>query len=63
MEKAPLDYVESPVSLKSLDTFSDIDRTKLRRKIDFRILPLFTLLFLLSFLDRGNIGKIGRAQV
>lgn len=57
MEKAPLDYVESPVSLKSLDTFSDIDRTKLRRKIDFRILPLFTLLFLLSFLDRGNIGN------
>ncbi|KAI0297650.1 major facilitator superfamily domain-containing protein [Russula brevipes] len=30
---------------------------KLLRKIDLRLLPIFTLLFLLSFLDRTNIGN------
>ncbi|KAJ1927775.1 hypothetical protein IWQ60_002634 [Tieghemiomyces parasiticus] len=30
---------------------------QLRRRIDLRILPLITITFLLSFLDRSNIGK------
>lgn len=30
---------------------------KLLRKIDFRVVPILWLLFLLSFLDRTNIGK------
>lgn len=37
--------------------FSDIDQKKLLRKIDLRLVPLFTVLYLLSFLDRGNIGN------
>ncbi|KAK7679928.1 hypothetical protein QCA50_017088 [Cerrena zonata] len=36
--------------------FSDVDEKKLLRKIDFRVLPLFTIIYLISFLDRGNIG-------
>lgn len=40
-----------------VDAFEDIDEKKLMRKIDFRLVPLFTLLYLLSFLDRGNIGN------
>lgn len=39
------------------EDFSDIDEKKLRRKLDWRLLPLFTVLYLLSFLDRGNIGN------
>ncbi|OJA08804.1 hypothetical protein AZE42_01303 [Rhizopogon vesiculosus] len=27
------------------------------RKVDHRLLPVFTLLYLLSFLDRSNIGN------
>lgn len=34
-----------------------IDDRKLTRKIDFRIIPMLALLYLLSFLDRGNIGN------
>lgn len=58
-EKQNLEYVDSPVSSTSSldDNFDDIDRAKLTRKIDLRVLPIFTLLFLLSFLDRGNIGN------
>lgn len=59
-EKPVVDLVES-VSDKSaepvVDDFSDIDEKKLLRKIDLKIIPLFTVLYLLSFLDRGNIGN------
>jgi hypothetical protein len=30
---------------------------KLRRKIDFRIIPIVSLLYLFCFIDRANIGK------
>lgn len=46
-EQQPIDISE----------FQDIDERKLVRKIDLRLLPLFTILYLLSFLDRGNIGN------
>ena len=36
---------------------SAIDPNKLKRKIDFRLLPWLTLLYLMSFLDRGSIGN------
>lgn len=47
-------------SLKSgseIDTFDDVDEKKVMRRVDFRLVPLFTILYLLSFLDRGNIGN------
>lgn len=37
--------------------FSDIDEKKLRRKIDFRLIPWLCVLYLLSFLDRSAIGN------
>ncbi|GES78705.1 MFS general substrate transporter [Rhizophagus clarus] len=36
---------------------------KLLRKIDFRIMPLLTLLYLLSFLDRVNVGNAKLAHI
>jgi len=36
---------------------STIDPHKLKRKIDFRLLPWLTLLYLMNFLDRGSIGN------
>ncbi|PVH16222.1 uncharacterized protein CXQ87_004093 [Candidozyma duobushaemuli] len=40
-----------------IEKFSDIDEKKLLWKIDLHLIPLFTVLYLLSFLDRGNIGN------
>ncbi|KAI1177742.1 major facilitator superfamily domain-containing protein [Nemania sp. FL0916] len=36
---------------------SDINEAKLLRKIDFRILPILCLVYLISFLDRANISN------
>ncbi|KAK4056022.1 hypothetical protein OIO90_003017 [Microbotryomycetes sp. JL221] len=37
--------------------FSGKDEDRLYRKLDLRILPVLAVLYLLSFLDRGNIGN------
>lgn len=57
-EKPSVVLVES-VSNEALDTnmFANIDEKKLIRRVDLRLLPLFIVLYLLSFLDRGNIGN------
>lgn len=39
----------------SLETFSHLDIKKILRKMDLRTVPILTLLYLLSFLDRGNV--------
>ena len=36
---------------------SDIDEAKLIRKIDWKLLPWLSLLYLLTFLDRTSIGN------
>lgn len=57
-EKPCVVHVESgSVDVPDVSDFADIDEKKLVRKIDFKLLPLFTILYLLSFLDRGNIGN------
>ncbi|EMC98125.1 hypothetical protein BAUCODRAFT_413899 [Baudoinia panamericana UAMH 10762] len=38
-------------------TFSHLDIKKILRKVDMRLIPMLTTLYLLSFLDRGNIGN------
>ncbi|KAK5998874.1 putative transporter [Cladobotryum mycophilum] len=38
-------------------SFRDIDEKKVLRKMDMRLIPMLALLYLLSFLDRGNIGN------
>ena len=34
-----------------------IDERKLMRKIDWHVVPWLSVLYLLNFLDRGNIGN------
>ena len=38
-------------------SFAHIDEKKLLRRMDFHLLPILTLLYLLSFIDRGNIVR------
>jgi hypothetical protein len=37
--------------------FSNVDEKAVLRKMGLRLLPMLALLYLLSFLDRGNIGN------
>lgn len=37
--------------------FSMVDEKKTLRKMDIRLIPVLAILYLLSFLDRGNIGN------
>lgn len=37
--------------------FSGIDEKKTLRKMDLRLIPTLAVLYLLAFLDRGNIGN------
>lgn len=36
--------------------YDPVEDRRLFRKLDWRLLPMLSLLYLLSFLDRGNIG-------
>lgn len=45
---------------RTLRTLADIDpdaEKRLRRKLDRRILPIIILIYLLTFVDRANIGN------
>jgi len=52
-------FSEEEISTKSIEneTFDDPDDTKLLRKLDLHLIPTMTLLYLLSYLDRVNIGQ------
>ncbi|RKU40272.1 hypothetical protein DL546_002380 [Coniochaeta pulveracea] len=41
----------------TMETFAHLDQKKILRKMDMRLIPMLALLYLLSFLDRGNIGN------
>ncbi|KAM7184257.1 Major facilitator superfamily domain containing protein [Naviculisporaceae sp. PSN 640] len=41
----------------SLESFAHLDENRILRKMDLRLIPMLALLYLLSFLDRGNIGN------
>ncbi|KFA50658.1 hypothetical protein S40293_04908 [Stachybotrys chartarum IBT 40293] len=41
----------------TMESFSHLDEKKILRKMDVRLIPMLALLYLLSFLDRGNIGN------
>lgn len=38
-------------------TFEGVDEKVVLRKMDIRLIPMLSLLYLLAFLDRGNIGN------
>ncbi|KDQ62291.1 hypothetical protein JAAARDRAFT_454866 [Jaapia argillacea MUCL 33604] len=53
-------FEEKDVDSHSQSTIEDFDTPedrRLLRKVDARLLPILTLLYLLSFLDRSNIGN------
>ncbi len=41
----------------TLASFAHLDEKKILRKMDWHLIPMLALLYLLSFLDRGNIGN------
>ncbi|KDQ21635.1 hypothetical protein BOTBODRAFT_26067 [Botryobasidium botryosum FD-172 SS1] len=53
-EKKPDEVGES--TIKELD-YSHISESRILRKLDWHLLPFVSLLYLLSFLDRSNIGN------
>ena len=52
-------FVEKEISTKTAEhgTSDDPNDKKLLRKLDLHLIPTMTLLYLLSFLDRVNIGQ------
>ncbi|TID21558.1 High-affinity nicotinic acid transporter [Venturia nashicola] len=69
MEKPNVDFVNTdmPHSVQSSQyssqradeeiTWTDEEERALRRKLDYHIVPIVTLLYLLCFIDRSNIGN------
>jgi hypothetical protein len=37
--------------------YHDKETQRILRKVDYRLIPLLTFLYVLSFLDRSNIGN------
>lgn len=54
-EKVPTDR-DSNSAEGDID-FSGVDEAKTLRKMDIRLIPVLAVLYLLAFLDRGNIGN------
>lgn len=56
VEQSPSDTTRT-ADESDLEDASTIDDKALMRKIDFRLLPGVTLLYLMSFLDRSNVAN------
>ncbi|KAK9560095.1 hypothetical protein V6Z96_005915 [Aspergillus fumigatus] len=57
-EPASLPMKSNSLSQSSLEGGQfDINEKALLRKLDYRLLPPLTILYLLSFLDRSNVGN------
>ncbi|KAG0692234.1 MFS general substrate transporter [Suillus ampliporus] len=48
---------DSDLNLKNVPMLTPEQERRLWRKIDLRLMPILSLMYLLSFLDRGNIGN------
>ncbi|OJK04670.1 hypothetical protein ASPACDRAFT_1877896 [Aspergillus aculeatus ATCC 16872] len=48
---------ENPSSDSSIAEHAGVNEKALLRKLDYRLLPPLTILYLLSFLDRSNVGN------
>ena len=46
-----------PEFLSGDGNFAHIDAKRVLRKMDLHLIPMLALLYLLAFLDRGNIGN------
>jgi hypothetical protein len=59
LEKPGIDSADNDPDYATANVdFSHIDEKKVLRKMDLRLIPMLALLYLLSFLDRGNIGML-----
>ena len=62
-QPAELAEAQNPVSNESFDREGlsaeelGINEKALLRRLDYKLLPALTLLYLLSFLDRSNVGN------
>lgn len=52
----PLDAATHEAVVSSHDTYTEMER-RARLKIDFAVIPLAALIFILCFIDRSNIGN------
>lgn len=52
-EKSPIQESDAVSS----NEFASIDEAAVLRKMDLRLIPMLSALYLLAFLDRGNIGN------
>lgn len=50
-------FDSSPAESNIADDYADINEKSLLRKLDYKLLPPLTILYLLSFLDRSNGTK------
>lgn len=55
-EKAEIHQAENTMvdSTNAAERFSHLDEKKILRKMDLRLIPMLTLLYLLSYLDRES---------
>ncbi|KAK4155740.1 major facilitator superfamily domain-containing protein [Chaetomidium leptoderma] len=57
-DKVDVEQAERPgVAQTTLQSFAHLNEKAILRKMDLRLIPMLALLYLLSFLDRGNIGN------
>ncbi|KAK4109231.1 MFS general substrate transporter [Canariomyces notabilis] len=56
-EKPDAEQVDRPTEPVTLASFVHLNEKAILRKMDIRLIPVLALLYLLSFLDRGNIGN------
>ena len=55
-EAVEVQEIKDNVYRPEVDT-SSVDEKKLMRRIDWHVVPWLAVLYLLNFLDRGNIGN------
>jgi hypothetical protein len=59
MEKGPTDSEDidflGDSSLPSPPTLTEAEEKRLWRKVDMRLMPILALMYLLSFMDRGEL--------
>ncbi|KAK3898817.1 major facilitator superfamily domain-containing protein [Staphylotrichum tortipilum] len=56
-DRVDVEHVGVTAPRTTLESFAHLDEKAILRKMDLHLIPMLALLYLLSFLDRGNIGN------
>ncbi|GAB7364660.1 hypothetical protein MBLNU230_g5462t1 [Neophaeotheca triangularis] len=51
------DHADDGIDENNQPKYDDAETKRILRKVDFRLIPMLTLLYVLAFLDRSNIGN------